>query len=205
MTPDTIARQFTAPDGRFLCGRWGRPIVPVVFGVQDETLPIVKGAIEAVVAISGHRMSDTDPELGANLMLFFLHDWSDLSGVPGLERMIDGLHPTIARLQSENANQYRMFRFDADGAIKAVFAFVRLDAALADLPAEDIALDQATRMMLTWGPQALRDTPVLGRTDTGVVIAPRIAALLRAAYDPVLPAVARDSAHALRLAARMAA
>jgi hypothetical protein len=204
MTPDILTRQFTAADGSFLCARWGRPIVPVVFGVQDETLPIVKGAIEAVVALAGHRMSDTDPELGANLMLFFLHDWSDLSGVPGLDRMIDGLHPTIARLQSENANQYRMFRFDPHGAIKAVFAFVRLDPALADLPAEDIALDQATRMMLTWGPQALRDTPVLGRTDAGVVIAPRIAALLRAAYDPVLPAAARDASHALRLAARMA-
>ena len=32
-----------------------------------------------------------------------------------------------------------------------------------------------------------------------------MAAIIRAAYDPVLPAVAADASHALRLAARLAA
>ena len=32
MQPDEIARLFTRADGTYLCARWGRPIVPVVFG-----------------------------------------------------------------------------------------------------------------------------------------------------------------------------
>ena len=32
---------------------------------------------------------------------------------------------------------------------------------------------------------------------------PEIAAVIRAAYDPVMPAVAQDAAHALRLSARI--
>jgi hypothetical protein len=48
MTPDQIEAHFTRSDGSYLCARWGRPIVPVVFGVDDATLAVVKGAIEAV-------------------------------------------------------------------------------------------------------------------------------------------------------------
>jgi hypothetical protein len=55
-----------------------RPLAPVVFGVEDSTVPIMKGAIEAVVALAGHAIVETDPELGANLMIFFIRDWSEL-------------------------------------------------------------------------------------------------------------------------------
>ena len=34
---------FTRHDGGYLFARWGRPIVPVVFGVDDATLSVVKG------------------------------------------------------------------------------------------------------------------------------------------------------------------
>ena len=45
---------------------------------------------------------------------------------------------------------------------------------------------------------------MLARAAGGAdVLHPEVAALLRAAYDPVLPPVARDKAHALRLAARV--
>jgi len=37
------------------------------------------------------------------------------------------------------------------------------------------------------------------------VLRPEIADLIRAGYDPVLPAVAADSSHALRLCARITA
>jgi len=37
------------------------------------------------------------------------------------------------------------------------------------------------------------------------VLRPDIAALLRAAYDPILPDAAQDASHALRLAARIGA
>lgn len=40
---------------------------------------------------------------------------------------------------------------------------------------------------------------------TEVAPSPDLAALIRAAYDPVLPAAATDASHALRLAARIAA
>jgi hypothetical protein len=35
------------------------------------------------------------------------------------------------------------------------------------------------------------------------VLRPEVAAVIRAAYDPVMPAVASDPSHALRLAARI--
>jgi len=61
MTPQDIEALFTRSDGRYGFARWGRPIAPIVFGVQDETLSIVKGALEAVVTLAGHHMAETDP------------------------------------------------------------------------------------------------------------------------------------------------
>lgn len=204
MTADEIQAMFTRADGGFLCARWGRPIVPVVFGVEDATLGVVKGAIEAVVALAGHRMAETDPELGANLMIFFLRDWAELPGVPNLDRLIPGLGPLCDRLVAEGANQYRTFRFDAGGAIRAAFVFLRMDAHLAAIPAEALALAQAVEVMLSWGEGAFAGTSPLARAGERLVLRPGIAALIRAAYDPVLPAAARDPSHALRLAARIA-
>ena len=98
MDADEIERLFTRGDGQYLCARWGRPIVPVVFGVDDATLGVVKGAIEAVVALAGHSMAETDPELGANLMVFFIRDWAELPPVPKLDHLIPDLGPLCARL-----------------------------------------------------------------------------------------------------------
>jgi hypothetical protein len=122
-----IEALFTRADGEFLFARWGRPIVPVVFGVEDATLSTVKGAVEAVVALAGHRMAATDPELGANLMMFFFRDWDELLAVPDLDRLVPDLAPLVARLEAAEANQYRIFRFDEAGAIRASFVFLRMD------------------------------------------------------------------------------
>lgn len=203
MDSTEITALFTRSDGQFLCARWGRPIVPVVFGVQDSTLSTVKGAIEAVVALAGHKMSETDPELGANLMVFFCRDWAELLDVPNLDRLVDGLGPLVARLQAADANQYRVFRFDERNAIRAAFVFVRMDAALADIPADTLALSQAVQVILLWSDAAFADRSPLAVVPDGVILRPEIGALIRAAYDPVLPAVATDPAHALRLAARI--
>ncbi len=202
MTPAEIEARFTRSDGQYLFARWGRPIVPVVFGVEEETLRIVKGAIEAVVALAGHRMAETDPELGANLMVFFCRDWAELPQVPNLDRMIPDLEPLCARLSAAGANQYRIFRFDEAGAIRACFVFLRMDTALAGVPAADLALGQAAQAILLWSDRAFVDRAPLARAGNTVVLHPEIGALIRAAYDPVLPAVARDPSHALRLAAR---
>ena len=130
MTPDEIEALFTRGDG-YLFARWGRPIVPVVFGVDDKTLAVVKGAIEAVVTLAGHRMAETDPELGSNLMIFFFRDWDELLALDGLERMVPELGETVARLKDQDANQYRLFRFEKSGEIKAGFVFLLCVMALA--------------------------------------------------------------------------
>ncbi|NPD14049.1 hypothetical protein HOY34_02405 [Xinfangfangia sp. D13-10-4-6] len=204
MTPDQIQSLFTRPDGSFLCARWGRPIVPVIFGTDDATLAIVKGAIEAVVLLAGHRMAETDPELGANLMVFFFRDWAELPQVPKLDHMIPGLAALCERLRDQGANRYRTFRFDGDGAIRAVFLFIRMDEHLAQMPAEDLALAQGAEAMLSFADGAFGQLSPLARSDGGgVILHPDLARLIRAAYDQVLPAVARDPGHALRLMARM--
>ena len=204
LTPDEIAALFTRADGEFLFARWGRPIVPVVFGVEDATLSVVKGAVEAVVAMAGHKMAETDPELGANLMMFFFRDWQELLAVPDLDRLVPDLAPLVARLGAEGANQYRIFRFDKDGAIRAAFVFLCMDEDLSAVPAETLALSQVVQTVLLWSDCAFTDRSALGQLADGrVVLRPDIGALIRAGYDPVLPAMSREPAHALRLAARV--
>ncbi|MDR9485363.1 MAG: hypothetical protein RI566_09330 [Sediminimonas sp.] len=205
MTPDEIETLFTRRDGSYGFARWGRPIVPVVFGVEDDTLRVIKGAIEAVVTLAGHKMAETDPELGANLMIFFLREWSELEEVPNLDRLVPDLGPLVARLKEAEANQYRAFRFDEDGAIQAAFVFLRMDSHLSDLPAQDLALGQAAQVMLSWSESAFAARAPLARAGEQTVLRPDLADLIRAAYDPALPASANDRAHALRLYARMQA
>jgi hypothetical protein len=204
VTPEEIEALFTRSDGSFLCARWGRAIVPVVFGVEDATLRTVKGAIEAVVTLAGHRMAETDPELGANFLLFFVRGWAELSEIPELDRLIPDLADLVPRLQTAEANQYRVFRFDPDGGIRACFAFVRMDAEMAAVPANLLALTQAVQAILLWSDRAFTDRSALARTEGGAtILRPEIAAVIRAAYDPALPPAARDTAHALRLSARV--
>lgn len=203
MTPETVAALFTRSDGQYLFARWGRPIAPVVFGVSDATLATIKGAIEAVVALAGHRMAETDPDQGANLLMFFFRDWEELLAVPDLDRLVPGLDALVARLQEEGANQYRVFRFEADGAIRAAVVFVRMDAEMNAVPAADLALLQAVQTVLLWSDEAFIGNAPLVRRDGVAVLRPDLAALIRAAYDPVLPAMARDPSHALRLIARV--
>jgi len=204
MTSEAVEALFTRADGTYLFARWGRPIAPVVFGVTDETLSVVKGACEAMVTLAGHRMVETDPELGSNLMVFFFRDWAELPEVPNLDRLVPDLGPLVARLQAAGANQYRLFRFDAAGGIKAAFVFVRMDDDLADLPAEAIALNQIVQTILLWSDTAFAEHSPLARAPDGMlVLRPEIAEVIRAGYDPVMPVMAKEPSHALRLAARL--
>lgn len=205
MIADEITQLFTRADGQFLFARWGRPIAPVVFGTEEGTLSVIKGAFEAVCALAGHEMAETDPELGANLMVFFLRDWAELPDVPNLDRLIPDLGALVARLAAADANQYRAFRFDAEGAIKAAFVFVRMDAQLSKVSAEVLALSQAVQTILLWSDRAFTDRSALAQAGGHTVLRPDIAALIRASYDPVLPAISQDPSIALRLAARIAA
>lgn len=203
MNAEAVAALFTRSDGSYLFTRWGRPIVPVVFFVADATLAVVKGAIEAVVLLAGHRTAGTDPELGANLMVFFLRDWAELLVVPGLDHLVPELAVLCARLEARAANQYRLFRFEASGATKAAFVFLRMDAALTAVPAEDLALARAVQVICLWSDRAFGSGSPLARVSGRAVLRPEIAAVIRAGYDRVLPEAARDAAPALRLAARI--
>ena len=91
---EQIEDLFTRSDGSYLFARWGRPIAPVVFGVEDPTLAVVKGAFEAVAALAGHEMAETDPELGANLMVFFFRDWTNCPRCRTSDRLVPDLVPS---------------------------------------------------------------------------------------------------------------
>ena len=153
MTPEEIERLFTR-NGAYAFARWGRPIAPVVFGVDDATLALIKGALDAVARLAGRAIAETDPELGANLMIFFFRDWAELRDVPNLGAMIPDLDATVARLEAVDASRYRAFRYDARGAIQAAFVFLAMRGALAELPAETIALTEAVETVLAWGEAA---------------------------------------------------
>lgn len=204
LTADEVTALFTRADDSFAFARWGRPLAPVIFGVADAALPILKGALEAVAALAGREVAETDPELGVNLMIFFVRDWRELTDTPDLDRLVPDLGPLVARLSAAEANQYRIFRFDARGAIRACFAFLRMDEHLSAVPAETLALSQAVQSILLWSDAAFADRSPLARTPGGhTVLRPEIGALIRAAYDPVLPDFADDAAFALRLHARL--
>lgn len=203
MAPGEIEALFTRSDGQYLFARWGRPIVPVVFGVDDASLSVFKGAFEAVVALAGHRMAETDPELGVNLMVFCFRDWAELLEVRDLGRLVPELPALVARLEAGGANQYRIFRFDRDGAIKAAFVFLKMDAALAAMEAETLALAQAALTIVLWSDRAFNGTSLLAKVGERVILRPQIGAVIRAGYAPAMPVVARDPSHALRLAARV--
>ena len=200
-----IERLFTRADGAFCFARWERAQAPVIFGLADESMPVFKGAIEAVAHLSGRGIAQTDPELGANFMWFFCGEWAELLTVPHLDRLVHGLGGLVRRLQAADANQYRVFRFDAQGAICACFVFLRMDAQLVSVPAQDLALAQAAQSALLWSDLAFRTRSLLARGGGRTLLHPSIAALIRTAYDPVLPGASDDPAFALRLAARIGA
>tara|TARA_R110002094_G_scaffold123174_4_gene117943 strand:- start:3903 stop:4541 length:639 start_codon:yes stop_codon:yes gene_type:complete len=203
MKAEDIEALFTRADGSFAFARWGRAIAPVVFGVDDATLGVIKGALEAVVTLAGHEMGDMDAEFGSNLMIFFFSEWSELPEVKGMDRLVPDLGPLVARLQAADANQYRIFRFDEAGAIKACFVFLRMDEHLRAVPAHALALSQIVQSMVLWSDTAFQGRSALAVSGDTTVLRPDIAGLLRAAYDPVLPVVAHDPSYALRLAARV--
>ena len=145
MSPEEIKAYFTRNDRTFTFARWGRPIAPIVFGVEDETLSLLKGAIEAVTELATHSLSETDPELGSNLMVFFFQDWKELCDVPKLDQIVPELGSLTLKLEKAQANQYRFFRFDEAGGIKACFSFIRMDEHLNAVSGEALCLSQTVQ------------------------------------------------------------
>ena len=203
MDSGDVEQLFTRGDGQFAFARWGRAIAPVVFGVEDETLGVIKGAIEAVCQLAGHEMADGDAELGSNFMWFFLQEWDELLDVPRLDDMLPDLRLLVERLKDVDANQYRVFRFDNAGAIKACFVFLHMDANLKAVSADTLALSQVTQSILLWSDTAFQTQSPLALVGETTVLRPEIGQLISVAYDPVLPVSTKDPTHALRLSARI--
>ena len=138
-------------------------------------------------------------------MFFFIRDWAELRDVPDLDGLVPGISDLSQKLEESGANQYRHFRFETDGAIRAAFVFLRMDDELAEIAAEDVALAQAAQVITLWGDKAFSKTSALARlpNNGAVVLRPEIAALIAAIYAPTMPAASNDAIQAMRLAARV--
>lgn len=202
--PAWVEAQFTRRDGSFRFVRWGRPVAPVIVGTNDEGCRIFEEGIRTAARVARLPVSEMDSELGANFLVFLVNDWSELLEAPNLIRLLPNLGELIRTLSEHEANQYRVFRFDDDGAIKTCITLLRYDAELQKVSAQTLALGQAFQGLLLWSDQAFMDESPLAVTDDGLcVIKPAHADLLRVAYDPALSPVAEDPSFALRLAARL--
>jgi hypothetical protein len=177
----------------------------VVFGVEDATVSILKGAIEAVVALAGHAMAETDPELGANLMVFFIRDWSELTATPGSTGCCricptswrGWRRPTPTSTAPSASTPTARSRRPSSSC-----GWTRI---CPRIPAETIALSQVVQTILLWS-----DTAFLGSSPLAVVaeggpalLKPGIADLIRVAYDPCCPPPRPTRPMRLRLAARL--
>lgn len=201
---DWVEAQFTRRDGSFRFARWGRPLVPVIVGTNDEGCQIFEAGINSVARIAGLEVGELDPDLGANFLVFLVNDWTELTEAPNLVRLIPNLTDLIANLTEHEANQYRVFNFTEDGAIRLCITMLRYDDELQRVSAQTLAVGQAMQGMLLWSDKAFMDESPIAVSDDGLcVVKPVFADLLRTAYDPVLPNAATDASLALRIAARL--
>ena len=202
-TPQDVEKLFTAASGAYHFARWGRPIAPVVFGVEDETIALIKAAFHSLCGALNHPISETDPELGSNLMIFFCHDWDELAQIKDLDHIIPDMKVRLMRLKSAQATQYRFFRFDAQGGIRACFVFLCMSVQMQAMPADVLVQEQAARSLLLWSQEMLQEKALAQVNAQGqIAIHCDALGIMRAAYDPLMPPSSKDKSHALRLWAR---
>ncbi|MBL4806882.1 MAG: hypothetical protein JKY31_06275 [Rhodobacteraceae bacterium] len=201
---DQITALFTH-DNQYRFARWGREIAPVVFGTDDESLTAIKAAFAQVAGIANMKLAEMDPELGANFLVFFCNDWSEIADVPNLERLMPGLDELSKNLAHAGANQYRHFAFDEHGGIKMCILLIKADAEMMKMSVQTLATDQMARSILLWSENAfLLKSPIgIIEKNNMAMVRPNIAAVIRAAYDKTMPVAATDPTHTLRLASRV--
>lgn len=214
MTPDAdrIKRLFggDSADG-FKFARWGGPISPVVSGLDEKGGRLFGEAIGAVAEVAGAEIEVIDPEMGANFLVYVMSDWAHAARAPNLPNFLPELPKLIERLEAADANRYRVFAFDDQGAIRAAITLLRYDEQMKAAPVDYIALTEAMLGMLVFDEAGVsEDRPVVmakfGEADdaeTRAILNPWHAMLLRAAYDPAIPAGSKDPSLAMRLAARI--
>ncbi|MEO1611192.1 MAG: hypothetical protein AAFU55_02375 [Pseudomonadota bacterium] len=207
---ERIQRLFGGEQFKF--ARWGGPISPVVVGLDDKGAKLFEEAIGAVAEVAGARIDEIDPEMGANFMVYVMSDWAHAARAPNLPNFLPDLPKLIERLTEANANRYRVFAFDDAGAIRAAITLLRYDEQMQAAPVDYIALTEAALGMLVFDEAGVaNDRPVVmarfedenGEADARAIMTPWHAMLLKAAYDPTIPAGSKDPTLALRLAARI--
>lgn len=203
ITPSEAEALFTESE-KFRFAKWGRPIAPVVFGVDDESLTHIKSALSQTIGVTGNSIAETDPELGANFMWFFCSEWSQISTVPDLDRLIPNLDNVLQGLEEDNANSYRSFGFDKDGAIQLVVVFTRLQGDMAKQSIQTLVTGEVFQTLALWSPDAFKNHSPLAivKENNICVVKPEYAALMRAIYAPEIPVSSDDAALAYRIAAR---
>ena len=192
-------------DGKYKFSRWNKSIAPVVFGVDDTSLVSIRVAFSNVISLTSLPLSDFDPELGSNFLVFFCTKWNELNGIPNLNKLIPDLLNLLITLDENGANQYRTFLFTPAGAINLSVLLLKYDNDLSSVSVQTLATSQMLQSILLWSPDAFKDeSPIaLLKANNMCVIKPFYAALIKAAYDQVLPDYSEDSTHALRLSSRV--
>lgn len=203
---ERIKRLFGGDGFKF--ARWGGSIAPMVAGLDDQGAKLFEEAIGAVAAIAGAQMEEIDPEMGANFLVYVMSDWADAARAPNLPNFLPDLPALVERLTAANANRYRVFAFDDQGAIRAAITLLRYDEQMQAAPVDYIALTEAALGMLVFDEAGIADDRpvVMAKFEDGdqrAILTPWHAMLLRAAYDPAIPAGSKDPALAMRLAARI--
>lgn len=204
MSAEQVENMFTA-SGKYQFARWGRPIAPVVFGTDDASLGAIKDAFQTVASLADMVLAETDAELGANFLVFFCSDWAEIAEVENLHHLLPDVKGLTERLTKQNANQYRKFTLDENGAIKMCILLLRYDDQLASISVQALATSLMAQSLLTWSKVAFIFKSPIGMIEENnmAIVRPVIAALIRSAYDKTMPDVAKDTSHAMRLSARV--
>jgi len=137
-------------------------------------------------------------------MFFFFSNWLELIEVPHLDKLVPNMSTLVEQLIEAEANQYRIFRFDNAGAIRACFVFIKIDENIMQVPAQTLMLSQVVQSVLLWSDDAFKSgSPLLVSDDHHTLLKPTVSTLIRVAYDPTLPDASNDKSMALRLSARV--
>lgn len=193
-------------DGPFRFARWARPIAPRIFGAEPASAEILTQGFKAVGEAAGLPVAVEDETYGANALVFVCADWAELKDTPSLDRLIPDLAKLVTLLSATGANQYRIFGFDADGALDIAIVLLRIDDELGAFSGEAVALSQAVQTALLWSDRAfVGDSPIRVSGSGRASLDPVIAALLAAAYAEETPVASDDPALADTLARAVAA
>lgn len=209
MSPDADRIKRLFGGDRFKFARWGGPISPVVSGLDEAGAKLFVQGIEAVAEAAGAEIDEIDPEMGANFQVYMMTDWAHATRAPNLPNFLPDLPALIERLTEADANRYRVFAFDDQGAIRAAITLLCYDEQMRAAPVDYIALSEAMLGMLVYDEAGVaEDRPVVmaqldESDDPRAIVEPWHAMLLRAAYDPAIPAGSKDPSLAMRLAARI--